>query len=89
MKYADLIVKSKEEANVALAPARAAQEKAKLGIAIAELDLKVKTAQNELESLKGQFPLPVDEIVSAGDEVALDARRLEQLQSLSTELFGS
>jgi hypothetical protein len=89
MKYAEMIVKSKEEKDNTLAPARAEQEKARLGIARAELGLQVKTAKNALESLKGQFPLPVDEIIEAGDSLALDERRLAQLDALSSELFGS
>lgn len=89
MKYVEAIVKSKEESDKALAPARAEQEKAKLGISIAELDLKVKTAQNAVEGLKSTFPLPVDEILEASDDIALDLRRLSDLRTLSSELFGS
>ncbi len=89
MKYAQLILQSKEKADEALAPARADQEKARLGIARAELGLKVKTARNALEAKKAQFPLPVDEIIEAGDSLALDERRLGQLDTLSAELFGS
>lgn len=89
MKYVDAIKQSKADAELTLAPARAEQEAAKLGIAIAELGLKVKTQQNKIEELKGQFPLPVDAIVLAGDDLALDARRLDQLSKLKDELFGS
>lgn len=89
MKYADLILRSKEDNDKALAPARAEEQKAQLGIAIATLNVSIKGKENALEELKAQYPLDVDSILEAGDELALEQRRLTQLQALSTELFGS
>ncbi len=88
-KYAKLIVQSKEEAANALAPARSEEQKAQLGIAVATLNVSIKGKENELEALKGQYPLDIDAIIDAGDELALEQRRLQQLQALSTELFSS
>lgn len=88
MKYATLILQTKEEADKALAPARAEEQKAQLGIAVAKLNVSIKGKENSLEQLKGQYPLPIDEIVEAGDELALEQRRLSQLQSLSSDLFA-
>lgn len=88
-KYADLIVQSKEDADKALAPARADEQKAQLGISIAKLNVGIKGKQNALEALKAQYPLPIDAIVDAGDELALEQRRLQQLSELTDELFGS
>jgi hypothetical protein len=88
-KYVERILQTKEESDKALAPARAEQEKAKLGIAIAELSLQVKTAENTLEAMKNQFPLPVDGIIDAQDNLDFDRRRLSQLKEISVELFGA
>jgi hypothetical protein len=88
-KYVELIVRTKEEANNALAAPRAAEQNAALGLAIGKLQLEISGQQNSLADLKGKYPLPVDEIVGAGDELALNQRRLSQLQQLQSELFGS
>lgn len=87
-KYAELLKKTDKEKEDSLAPARAEEQKGSLGLAIARLDLEVKTAQNELESLKGEYPLNVDAVIEAGDSLALQQRRLTQLKDLSAELFG-
>lgn len=89
MKYVELILQSKEEAGKALAPARAEEQKAQLGIAIATLNVSIKGKENSLSALKGEYPLNVEAIIDAGDELALEDRRLKQLQALSSELFGS
>jgi hypothetical protein len=89
MKYVDSITQSKEAAEKSLAPARAKEQEAALGIAIAQLDLEVQTKNNAISALKQAYPLDVDAIVDAGDDLALDERRLAQLKSLNTELFGS
>lgn len=88
MKYTDLIQQSKEDAEKALAPAKADEQKAALGLEIGKLELEVKKARTSLDSKKGEYPLPVDEILEAGDSLALDERRLNQLKLLSSELFG-
>lgn len=88
MKYAGLITQSKEKADEALAPAKADEQNAALGLEIGKLDLKVKTAQNALEVKKSQYPLPFKEILDASDELALDVRRLGEMKALRTELFS-
>lgn len=87
MKYAELIVKSKEEKDTALALPRAKEQAAAIGIKVAQLDLEVQTAENELAGLKASYPLDLDAVIEAQDQIALQARRLEQLKSLSSELF--
>lgn len=86
-KYADALVASKEENEKSLAPARAKQQEAAVGIKIAELDLDVQTADNELSTLVTKFPLDIDAIVDAQDSLDLQKRRLEQLKALSAQLF--
>ncbi len=88
-KYADLIIRSKEDSEKALAPARADEQKAALGLEIGKLSLSNQGKATELAALKGQYPLPTAEILALGDDLALDQRRLSQLQSLQSELFGS
>lgn len=89
MKYAELIVKTKEQKDSALAAPRAAEQKAKLGLEIGQLDLEIQTKNNTLEGLKGAYPVDFGAIVKAGDELALAKRRLQQLKDLDTELFSS
>lgn len=89
MKYVEKILLSKEDADKSLAPARANEQAAKLGIAVATLDLDVKTQQNAVEALTNVYPLDIDAIVDAQDELDLSARRLSQLKDLQTSLFGS
>lgn len=88
-KYVDAITASKEEAAKSLAPARAKEQEAALGIEVAQLDLEVQTQQNRLAELTSAYPLNFDAIIEAQDEYALNARRLEQLKKLGTDLFGS
>lgn len=88
-KYADALVASKEENEKSLAPARAKEQAARVGIAVATLEVEVQGQQNELTELAGQYPLDIDAIVNAQDEIALNQRRLAQLKALSDELFGS
>lgn len=89
MKYAELITKTKEQKDNALAGPRAAEQKAKLGLEIGQLDLEIQTKRNNVESLKGTYPVDFGAIVKAGDELALAERRLGQLKALDTELFSS
>lgn len=87
-KYADLLKQSDKEKEDNLAPARAEEQKGSLGLEIAKLRLSVKGKENTLASAKAEYPLPVNEIVEAGDELALEQRRLAQLEALSAELFS-
>lgn len=89
MKYVEKILQSKEEAGKSLAPARAAEQSAKLGIAVASLDLEVKTQENAVEALTNVYPLDIDSIIEAQDELDLSTRRLNQLKGLQVSLFGS
>lgn len=86
-KYAEALVASKEDAEKSLAPARAKQQEAALGIKVAELDLEVQTAEGDLAELVTSFPLDLDAIVDAQDAIDLQKRRLNQLKTLGTELF--
>lgn len=89
MKYVEAIVQSKQDADKSLAPARAAEQQAAIGIKVAQLGLSVKTLNNKVEELKGQYPLNIEGIVQALDNAALEQRKLDQLAAVSTELFGS
>ena len=88
-KYVEAIVASKEEKNNALAPARADEQKGRLGLEIATLKVQIAGENNRIAELAGQYPLNVDAIVEAQDELDLDTRRLTQLQTLSDALFGA
>ncbi len=88
-KYAELLKASKQDQENALAPARATQVAAEVGLAIAQLDVQLKTLSNELDELKGGYPLDLDAIRDKLDEVAIVTREQEQLKALSVELFGA
>jgi hypothetical protein len=88
-KYVEAIVASKEEKNASLAPARAAEQKGRLGLEIATLKVNIAGQENRVAELASQYPLNIDEIVNAQDELDLDTRRLNQLQGLSDQLFGA
>lgn len=87
-KYVEAIVASKEERAAALAPARADEQKAALGLERMQLSLEIQGASNHIAELAGQYPLPIGEIIEAQDEVALQKRRLAQLDELDNALFG-
>lgn len=88
-KYVEAIQSSKEENEKSLAPARAAEQKGVLGLEIAKLKVSIQTEHNALAEMCSQYPLPIDEVLEAQDALALDQRRLSQLQHLESELFGS
>lgn len=89
MKYAELITQSKEEQDKALAPARAEEQKAALGLAISNQQLSLKGRQNRVAELSGKYPLDIDAIISANDDLDLETRRLRQLATLSDSLFDT
>lgn len=88
-KYVDLLKQGEKEKNDNLAPARAAEQKGALGLKIAKLELEIQGKRNRVSTLSSGYPLDVDSIVEALDEVALDERLLAQLKALSDELFGA
>jgi len=88
-KYVDALTATKEESTKALAPARAAEQQAHIGLTVKQLEINIMSAQNDLAAMCGQYPLPVDAIVEAQDELDLSTRRLTQLTQLSKELFGA
>ena len=88
-KYEGLLKQGEKEKNDNLAPARAQEQKGVLGLRIAQLDLQIQSKKNAVETAKGSYPLDVDTLVSALDELALDERLLTQLKATSVELFGS
>jgi hypothetical protein len=87
-KYVDAIVASKEENDKALAPARAAEQQAKLGLEAKQLEISVMEAKNELDELGAEYPLNFEAIIEAQDALALSERRLTQLKDLSVALFS-
>lgn len=87
-KYVDLLNQTKEEQNKALAPARADEQKGRLGLEISTRKLGLVTAQNALASLKNQYPLNLDAIQEAADALEWNERQVAQLETLSTELFS-
>jgi hypothetical protein len=88
-KYTDLLTRSKEDQEKALAPARAQEQQAQLLLQRTKLSLEIKTQEASIGSLKGRYPLPVMEILDAADSLDLAQRQLKQLDDLNAELFGA
>jgi hypothetical protein len=87
-KYVDALKQGEKEKADNLAPARAAQQQGELGLRIASLRLEIQSQENAIAELSGKFPLPVDALLDAGDELDLAKRQLVQLEELSAQLFG-
>ena len=87
-KYATLITQEKKEKDAALAPARAKEMEAKLGLEIAERELQLQSVTNRVEALKGNYPLDTFALIDALDELSLAERQVNQLRAVSKELFA-
>ena len=87
-KYATLITQEKKEKDAALAPARAKEMEAKLGLEIAQRELDLQAATNRVEALKGNYPLDTFSLIDALDELSLATRQVQQLRDVSKELFA-
>lgn len=87
-KYVEALVASKEDTAKSLATARAAEQRANLGLTREKLKLSIMSAENKLNEMAGEYPLPANEILTLQDDIALDKRRLEQMDKLDQELFG-
>ncbi len=87
-KYATLITQEKKEKEAALAPARAKEMEAALGLQIAQRELDLQSSRNRVESLKGLYPLDTFSLIDALDELELAERQVKQLRDVSAELFA-
>ena len=85
--YVSSLTASKESKEAGLAPSRAAEASAALGLEIAQLDTQLLKAQNGLTELTQAFPLNSGSIVQALDTIGLLERKLSQLNELRTQLF--
>lgn len=87
--FVDAIQQTQEDEKKQMAPALANQAKAELGVAVSKLEIEIGKKELAVAKAASVFPLNVDAIVSAQDDLALLNRRLEQLKELNTELFPS
>ena len=87
-KYAESLVNTKEQNDAALAPARADEQKAALGLAISKKELVVKGFENNLAALKRAYPLNVSAILEATNELEWVGREIVQLKNVAAELFA-
>lgn len=85
--YASALKQSEKEKDDNLAGPRAAEQKGKLGLKIATLDLEVQAMGNSIATISGKYPLDVDALTAALDEQALAERSLNQLKEISEQLF--
>jgi len=87
-KYAESLTASKEDTAKAMAPARADEQKAKLGLEITTQKLQLQTLKNQVEALKRVYPLDPSSIRHSIDEAEWVARSISQLEAVSAELFS-
>lgn len=85
--YIEAIQQSEEEEQKTLAPARAEEAKAQLGMEQAKLSIKIQKAKNVIAQVAGRHPLDVQSILDAQDELDLLERQAIQLSKLGEELF--
>ena len=70
-----------------LAPVRANATRKKLELKVAELEEKRANLAAKVEESCSKYPLDIDAVVDAMDEVALVERKVSQCQQLIEDLF--
>lgn len=87
-KYSTSLTATKQENEAALAPAKADEQAAALGLTISKKSLELKSFDNRLASLKSGYPLDFESIVQVGNEQEWLKREVAQLEALKADLFA-
>jgi hypothetical protein len=85
--FSELVGKTKEVVDAALAPMRARQVKAQAELEMAKLDEKAITLEAEIQELCATKTIDFDKLLNKLDEVALIERRTKQYKRVLSELF--
>jgi hypothetical protein len=85
--YADAILQTEQDEAKALAPARAEETKAKLSMKLAELSILIKRQELATVEAGGRYPLDIDALVTAQDELVLLSFTHDRLKSIAADLF--
>jgi hypothetical protein len=85
--YETAIKLSPEEQEASMAPARAAEAEAQLGLKLAKLSIEKKSLENRVTEAGGTYPINFDRIVEYTDDLALLERQEVQLKAIGAQLF--
>lgn len=85
--YVEALANTEKENDAELAPARAEETKAKIGLEVATNNIKMKEVTNRIMTFQRAYPLNTSSLISAVDELALLERRQQQLQDIVTQMF--
>lgn len=86
--YKDLISKGKEAIAAIELPFKVKKEQKNLEMKILELEQQIAKDELTIQEQKSAQPVNWDSLINAVDTLALNQRKLKQLQDLETELFG-
>jgi len=85
--YRDMISKGKEAIAALELPFKVKKEHKNLEMKILELEQQIAKDELTIQEQKSANPVDWDKLVSAIDTLALNNRKLEQLNALEKELF--
>jgi hypothetical protein len=85
--YRDMISKGKEAIAAMELPFKVKKEHKELEMKILELEQQIARDELTIQEQKSTNPVNWDKLVSAIDTLALNNRKLEQLNNLEKELF--
>jgi len=86
--YKDLLSKGKEVIAALELPFKVKKEEKKLEMKILELEQTMATDALTVQEQKSNNPVDWDKLIKAIDQESLNKRKLGQLNTLKSELFG-
>jgi len=87
--YAQAILLSEKDETAALAPARAAETQAALGMKRAQLTIEISKKETAVTQASSRYPLDFGSLVILLDDAELLRRSLAQLDAVAAQLFPS
>ncbi len=87
--YKDLISKGKEAIAAIELPFKVKKEQKNLEMKILELEQSIAKDELTIQEQKSAHPVEWNKLIDAIDQLALNERKLQQLQDLNIELFGN
>ncbi len=85
--YIETLSSTKETRDKKAAPQKAATQKKRGELKVAELDEKISSLEQKVFDLASKETLDFDAIIEAQDELALATRRKAQFETIILELF--
>jgi hypothetical protein len=85
--YIDAIQQSEKDETAQMAPARAAETKAKLGMKAAELSIAILRQENCVAEVSARYPLDIQTLSNALDDLTLLRLSASQLENVTKQLF--